>query len=230
MPIIEDKTLRPPAMSKLSLAYILHSTQVLHITACEGDVKSPSPLKTQSQQSAKRRCRMPDCDSAAISQGVCIRHGGGPRCSVAGCRNGAKSRRLCWKHGGSTKCTISSCNNRSKARGLCWSHGGGKPCSAKYCSLTALSRGLCWAHGGGMHDLVSLGQALCNLRVQTTSSRMTRQDWRTESLRLCPAASKQPRECEVRCHFRIPPTVNPVTCVGVSDLVAGSNNALDVRK
>ncbi|CAK4100079.1 unnamed protein product [Aphanomyces euteiches] len=102
----------------------------------------------------RSKCSMPDCTTAAVSKGLCVRHGGGTRCSEPGCSKRTKRFRKCYIHGGFVLCSQEGCSSKAKRFGLCWAHGGGTACNEANCTKLAVKGGLCWTHGGGSRCVV----------------------------------------------------------------------------
>ena len=120
------------------------------------------------------RCSVsePQCHAAALSRGLCKRHGGSHLCRVPGCFHKTADRNLCNKHGGepmaesegetpgaskstverkksATKiCAHYQCTNTWRNYYLCASHGGYGICSHPECEANASQggRGLCQTH------------------------------------------------------------------------------------
>ncbi|KAF0698609.1 Aste57867_10766 [Aphanomyces stellatus] len=98
----------------------------------------------------RSQCQVEGCATAAVSKGLCVRHGGGTRCSEPGCTKRTKRFRRCYMHGGFILCSAEGCTSKAKRFGLCWAHGGGTRCSEGGCEKLSVKGGLCWTHGGGI--------------------------------------------------------------------------------
>ncbi|KAF0698614.1 Aste57867_10771 [Aphanomyces stellatus] len=99
--------------------------------------------------SIRSQCHVEGCTTAAVSKGLCVRHGGGTRCTEPGCNKRTKRFRRCYLHGGFIYCNVESCKSKAKRFGRCWAHGGGSQCANDGCEKLAVKGGLCWTHGGG---------------------------------------------------------------------------------
>ncbi|KAF0698608.1 Aste57867_10765 [Aphanomyces stellatus] len=104
---------------------------------------------TKPMPAQRNKCSIDGCPTAAVSKGLCVRHGGGTRCSVVGCTKRTKRFNRCYLHGGYVLCSQMGCTSKAKRYGRCWAHGGGVQCHMDGCSKLAAKGGLCWSHGGG---------------------------------------------------------------------------------
>eukprot|EP00729_Bicosta_minor_P011519 gene11519-biopygen27008 len=100
-------------------------------------------------------CTFNDCTTAAHSRGFCARHGGGKTkvCDIDGCKTLAQARGRCARHGAHGWCKVDGCTTPA-AQGFehCIAHGGGKkrkPCSVAGCTTHSNRKGLCVKHGVG---------------------------------------------------------------------------------
>eukprot|EP00729_Bicosta_minor_P023216 gene23216-biopygen31421 len=117
---------------------------------------------------AKKICTFNDCTTAAQSRGLCVRHGGGKTkvCDIEGCKTLVKARGRCGRHGADGWCKVDGCTTPA-AQGFahCVAHGGGKkrkPCSVAGCTTTSNRKGLCVKHGGGKDECKIAG---CSNRI-----------------------------------------------------------------
>ncbi|OQR95947.1 hypothetical protein THRCLA_22044, partial [Thraustotheca clavata] len=146
------------SLSKSSIDYLLNPTlsvlfpqeasiQTVVQTLIEEEFQYTQRNKPVSVH--RNKCSVADCLTAAVSKGLCVRHGGGTRCSEAGCNKRTKRHNRCYLHGGYILCQTPGCTSKAKRHGVCWAHGGGAPCRHLGCSKLAAKSGLCWSHGGG---------------------------------------------------------------------------------
>ena len=104
------------------------------------------------RRTAGKTCKTEGCEKKAVSQGLCVRHGGGRRCAREQCMNIAASRSaFCKTHGGGRRCRHAGCDKSAAVpTDFCKRHGGGKRCIAEGCDKSAQgSTNFCKGHGGG---------------------------------------------------------------------------------
>ncbi|KAH9069015.1 hypothetical protein Ae201684P_004712 [Aphanomyces euteiches] len=100
----------------------------------------------------RNKCSIHDCTTAAVSKGLCVRHGGGTRCSEPGCSKRTKRFRKCYIHGGHVLCSEQGCTSKAKRFGRVGPMEAALPVVKS--TKLAVKRGLCWTHGGGSRCIV----------------------------------------------------------------------------